>query len=208
MCELASVFGNGVTLAGIDLVAEELDIARGRVSEGSFFCEDVAETLPLRGFDAAVAHLTILSVARLRDALENVRAALRPGGLASFVIEDFAPDSIIATLAPAMRALHERHPAINMSVPAVESVENDVTLVALLETIGFAAADVTAIVLSAHLTVEEIIEFALLSYPLALLDENTRDELRTILRESILVTEEANASVLVKLPLKIVTARS
>jgi SAM-dependent methyltransferase len=182
-------------------------MAGARVPRAILICADAAQMLPLERMDVAVAHLSFLSTARLRDAFGHIHNALLPGGLLTFVIEDpTAPQSVIAMLLPLMRALHERYPRVNLAVPERDGVENEVTLRALLKATGFTGAvDVEHLVLSAHLTLDEIIEFAFHSYPFGLLNENAQAELRECLRASL---SHANGeATLVKLPLKLVTAR-
>lgn len=200
-------FDRTVELTGIDLVPSELELARRRVSRAMLVCGDVAEMLPLQRIDVAVAHLSFLSMARLREALRRIHDALIPGGMLAFIIEDpGASESVIAMVAPLMRALHERHPALNLAVPERDSMENEVTLRALLKTSGFTEAiDVETIVLSAHMTDDEIVEFALHSYPFGLLDANEQSQLRERLRGAL--AHSNNERTLVKLPLKLVTAR-
>ncbi len=205
--ELNVAFDGSVELAGIDLAPSELAFARKRVPRATLVCGDVAQMLPVQRADVAVAHLSFLSMARLRNALRRIHDALVPGALLAFIIEDpGASESVIAMMAPLMRALHERYPALNLAVPEHDTMENEVTLLALLKATGFTdAIDVEHVVLSADLTDDQLTEFALRTYPFGLLHEVAQAELRECLLASL--AHSKNEPTLVKLPLKLVTAR-
>lgn len=203
---LDGVFEHSVELTGIDLAASELELVRRRIPRAILICGDAAQFFPLQRLDVAVAHLSLLSMARLRDVLRRIHDALQPGGLLTFIIEDpAASESVIAMMAPLMRALHERYPGVNLAVPERDGMENEVTLRAVLKASGFTETiDIEPMVLSAHLTLDEIVEFALFSYPFGLLDANAQTELREQLRASL---RNDTGRTHVKLPLKLVTAR-
>lgn len=203
---LDAAFGSSIELTGVDLVESELELACQRVPRATLICGDVAELFPLQGVDVAVAHLSFLSMARVREVLRRIHNALQPGGLLTFIIEDpTASQSFIAMMAPLTRALHERYPGINLGVPERDGIEDEVTLRAVLKTTGFGSSiEIEPIVLSAHLTLDEIVEFGLRSYDFALLDKNAQAELRQRFRASF---KNENERTVVKLPLKLVTAR-
>ncbi len=202
---LDAAYNGTAELAGIDLVASELELARRLVPRAMLICGDAAELLPLQHIDVAVGHMSFLSMARLRDALRRIYDFLLPGGLLAFIVEDLnASESVITMMAPPMRASHDRHPGMNLAVPERDGAENDATLCELLKATGFTdAIEIESIVLSASLSSDEIIEFALKSYPFGLLDDDAQSELRAHLRASLL--NDRNET-LVKLPLKLVTA--
>ncbi len=204
---LDAFFDAAAELAGIDLVETELEIARRRVSHATLICADAAQTQPVQRIDVAVAHLSFLSMTRLRDALGLIHDALRPGGILTFIIEDLsASDSIVAMMIPLMRALHERYPQMNLAVPERDGVDNEVTLRALLKSTGFTnRIDIEPLVLSAQLVRDQIAEFALRAYPFALLEESAQAELRSRLHDTL--ARNRDGGTLVKLPLKLVTAR-
>jgi len=200
-------YDRAIELTGIDLSASELAFARRRVPGATLICGDVAQTLPVEQVDVVVAHLSFLSMARLRDAFRRIHDVLVPGGLLAFIVEDLsASESVVTIVAPLMRVLHERYPELDLAVPGREGAENELTMRELLKTTGFTGAvEVEPIVLSAHLSDDQIAEFALRSYPFGLLDESAQ----TALRERLLSnrSHSKDERTLVKLPLKLVTAR-
>lgn len=209
MDELDTVFSGEAELIGIDLVESELALARRRLHGATLIRGNAAADVGVEDVDVVVAHLSFLSMARLRDALCRVYNALRTRGLLTFIIEDpSAPDSVVAMMAPLMQALYERYPRLNFAVPERDGIENELTLRALLKSAGFTGAiDVEPLVLSAHLTRDEACEFALLSYPFGLLDETERSELRKRLCSNFARRDDTKNGTLVKLPLKLVTTR-
>ncbi|MCP4429146.1 MAG: class I SAM-dependent methyltransferase [Chloroflexi bacterium] len=92
----------GYAVTGLDIAPEMLAVAREKAAEMNrdiaFICQDMTEPFAASGFDAVACFyggLNFLnSPAALRQCLENVYAALKPGGL--FAFEQFSADKMRA----------------------------------------------------------------------------------------------------------------
>ena len=86
---LAEIVGNDGAVVGVDVNAEILETARGRADTAGItnveFIAGDARTLDLPDdFDAIVGRLVLMYMAEPADALKQLAARLRPGGIVAF----------------------------------------------------------------------------------------------------------------------------
>ena len=132
---LASLAGGGANsdLTGIDLSAEMLAVARARVRPRLRLAQAVAGDLPFGDatFDVAVSTSAFHYFRRPREALDEARRVLRPGG--RLVITDWCDDFVACRACDLILRLVDR--AHFRSYGAAE-------LTRMLESSGFAAVSV------------------------------------------------------------------
>lgn len=97
----AELVGSDGEVVGVDVNGEILETARGRAREAGFtnvtFMEGDARTLDLGGqFDAVTGRLVLMYMADPADALRDLAARLRPGGIVAFQELDFTPYQSLA----------------------------------------------------------------------------------------------------------------
>jgi len=92
----AELVGSDGEVVGVDVNGEILETARARAKEAGFenvtFMEGDARTLDLLGqFDAVTGRLVLMYMSDPADALRELAARLRPGGIVAFQELDFTP---------------------------------------------------------------------------------------------------------------------
>lgn len=97
----AELVGSDGEVVGVDVNGEILETARGRAKEAGFtnvtFMAGDARTLDLGGeFDAVTGRLVLMYMSDPADALRELAARLRPGGIVAFQELDFTPYQALA----------------------------------------------------------------------------------------------------------------
>ena len=115
---LAEIVGNDGSVVGVDVNAEILETARGRADTAGItnveFIAGDARTLDLPDdFDAIVGRLVLMYMAEPADALKQLAARLRPGGIVAF-------QEIELTFYPAI--VHPDTPLVNKMIECAIAV--------------------------------------------------------------------------------------
>lgn len=87
-------------LAGIDLTASDVALARERVPEATLITGDFASyPFECEAYDIAVSHLVFMLSGMMEPVLDKVRGMLVPGGALAFVVDDLsAPPTLYVDL--------------------------------------------------------------------------------------------------------------
>lgn len=180
LAQIAGIFGPGVRLTGVDLCDAQIARARKNLPGVSFLCGDATVVkMGQNAYDAVVAHLSLMAMARVGTVLQRAHSALRPSGLLAFVCEDpLAGDTIFGLMASAMALLRDRLPNFEPLVPGRASIEHDEILLELLGDAGFATITIERFCLHGMLTADQLWRFVEQTYPLGLLESSLRLDLR------------------------------
>ncbi len=198
---LAQTFGPEVALSGVDLCDNEIDRARERVPTAALVCGDASGCDMGRGmYDVATAHLSFMSMPRVRAVIERLRDALRPGGVLVFVVEDpLAGDTIVRLMREAIGVVRGQFPRFAPLVPGREPIERDDALQALLADIGLNTHTIERYALAGACSPAQLWALLQRTYPLGLLDAS----LRKSIREHTLAHAPADSDGLVRVTLSL-----
>lgn len=130
-------------LAGIDVVASELDLARANVSNAEIVQADAAE-LPFAdgSFDAVTSHLVLMLFPHAMDAMREVRRVLAPEGRFAFIVPDvsYNDEQMTAVQESVRRTVVAEHPHFKPFVPADSRIFSRDGITEMLKGAGFNGA--------------------------------------------------------------------
>lgn len=203
---LDGAFGGKLELHGIDLCDTEIARARRRLPEATFVCADASRTdIGEHAYDVASAHLSLMSFAETAALSRRLHRALHPSGLLAVVAEDpLAGDAIIGLMGSVVTRLRENAPNFAPRVPGRERIEHDDVLRAVLAGAGFTGVSIERFRVHAKLSTEQLWSFVERTYPLGLLDEHLRADLRKAVDAEVNAVARSDAA----LALRLVTARA
>jgi ubiquinone/menaquinone biosynthesis C-methylase UbiE len=209
LAELSRRFGSATPLTGIDLSNDEVARARGKVPSAQLYRGDASvDDLGLERYDVAVAHLSLMGMARSRAALCSVRRALSACGILVLVVEEFSEDDSLVRIAGAsLSSVRDRIPGLLAPIPEGEPVYTNVALSDLLYDCGFGQLSIEMLHVWARLPPPEAWGILERSYPIGLLTAELKAEIRAAFYKSVELRRSPNGLLHAKLPLRFVVAR-
>ncbi len=197
-------YSPGVTLAGMDLVPSEIDLAKALVPNATLVCGDITKPFPFfdAAFNVVTAHLVMMLLGPIDKTLDQVSRVLAPDGRFVFVVDDFGDDAKVFTrlMGVAINAMGAPVPTFAERSPADPRIYESRKLAALLEQHEFFDFREKRVLLRGALNSESAWGLLRGTYPLGVFEVSKRELARRAVSEEVALMSESE----VVLPLKVI----
>lgn len=195
-------------ITGIDICEQALTRAEKAFGhERTHFLRADAEELPFAdaSMDAVLSHLSLFLVDPLAPALREMRRVLKPGGTASFVVEERAEGggTFAALIAQSTAFLHSVYPDFRYAMTN-EQMRSTPVLHALLVAAGFATVEIDRFCVSTQTDATRAIDMLCELYVFGSLEPSVRRDFREHMLKKALLSADKHGLIHLEIWLRIV----